>query len=277
MTIILIVFGGYVASSESGMGCGPDWPLCNGAVIPVLQGETLIEFTHRVIGALLALCAAVLWFRLRKATDRLRRAAHAMALLLALQILLGALVVVLDLPAIIVTLHLVIAMIFMAVLLYVWRAARPAHRLANHAAAPAFLSIHINVVLGLILATIALGAYIKHETWGLACGWLGCHESWLPTSAAQAFQSLHRYTAFAASAYMIVLAAVMLTHARCRPVAGLRARGMLSAAALLLQLLVGAATVLSDLDLPWAVAHLAVATLLFAVVVELRIWLHLAR
>ncbi|MBX6377416.1 MAG: cytochrome AA3 biosynthesis protein, partial [Clostridia bacterium] len=25
-TYVLIVFGGFVASSGSGMGCGPDWP-----------------------------------------------------------------------------------------------------------------------------------------------------------------------------------------------------------------------------------------------------------
>ncbi|MFT4416752.1 COX15/CtaA family protein [Fredinandcohnia humi] len=48
----LIVFGGYVASSQSGMGCVPDWPLCNGVLIPVLEDSTLIEYAHRVIEAI---------------------------------------------------------------------------------------------------------------------------------------------------------------------------------------------------------------------------------
>src|SRR5690625_3486814 len=66
LTYFLIVFGGYVASSESGMGCGPDWPLCNGEVIPELHGETLIEFGHRVIGAVLFIFTFILFWKVKK-------------------------------------------------------------------------------------------------------------------------------------------------------------------------------------------------------------------
>lgn len=48
-TYILILIGGYVTTSNSGLGCGESWPLCSGAVFPSLTNSAqLIEFTHRI-------------------------------------------------------------------------------------------------------------------------------------------------------------------------------------------------------------------------------------
>ncbi|MCH7779099.1 MAG: COX15/CtaA family protein, partial [Gemmatimonadetes bacterium] len=46
---LLIVLGGWVRISGSGLGCGDDWPLCNGRIIPQLSDmATLIEWAHRL-------------------------------------------------------------------------------------------------------------------------------------------------------------------------------------------------------------------------------------
>ena len=48
-TYILILIGGYVTTSNSGLGCGESWPLCSGAVFPSFTNSAqLIEFTHRI-------------------------------------------------------------------------------------------------------------------------------------------------------------------------------------------------------------------------------------
>src|SRR5437667_12716044 len=51
-TYILIVIGGYVTTSNSGLGCGESWPLCKGAVFPSLNNpEVVIELTHRLFNS----------------------------------------------------------------------------------------------------------------------------------------------------------------------------------------------------------------------------------
>ena len=53
-TLVLILVGGVVRVSDSGLGCGPagsgtqGWPLCEGGVIPEANAESVIEFSHRI-------------------------------------------------------------------------------------------------------------------------------------------------------------------------------------------------------------------------------------
>lgn len=65
LTVGLITYGSWVRASGSGLGC-PDWPLCEGAVVPELDGATAIEFGHRLFaGVTMLTAAAAAWFAWR--------------------------------------------------------------------------------------------------------------------------------------------------------------------------------------------------------------------
>jgi cytochrome c oxidase assembly protein subunit 15 len=69
VTFLLVIVGGIVRVSDSGLGCGPGgsgtegWPLCGGDVIPLVGDENrLIEFSHRLLaGVVVALIALLCW------------------------------------------------------------------------------------------------------------------------------------------------------------------------------------------------------------------------
>src|SRR5919112_6081813 len=97
----LIVLGGVVRITGSGMGCGDHWPRCNGEWFPPLDLPTAIEIGHRWAAALVSLfvfaAGAVAWWRHRAERALWRPAALAVLLLVA-QVLLGAVTVKLRLP-----------------------------------------------------------------------------------------------------------------------------------------------------------------------------------
>jgi heme a synthase len=273
LTYFLIVFGGYVASSNSGMGCGPEWPLCNGEVIPTLKGATLIEYLHRVIGATLGLLSALLFFTLmRRNGRRVYQVSFAMLGLLVIQILLGAVVVVLDLPSIVISVHLIIAMLFLFCLIWIWR-----HLEVEEQEYKAYLTKgnqrsvirHLNMVLILLLCTMAFGAYIKHQTYGLACGWLGCRQTFYPTTIPELLQTIHRGLAVVSTLYILLLTLWSFTKEWGRSI---QKRLVLCTLAVLFQLVIGAVVVMTFLDLSSAVFHLAIGTGLFALVSETRVY-----
>jgi heme A synthase len=58
-TVVLIVAGGVVTNTDSGLAC-PDWPTCYGSVAPKMVGNVAVEHTHRLIATAVGLCTVVL-------------------------------------------------------------------------------------------------------------------------------------------------------------------------------------------------------------------------
>ena len=74
VTYALVVLGGVVRVSGSGLGC-PDWPLCHGRLLPPLNVHAIIEYSHRTTASLtsllVVLTALLAWLGWRHRRDLL--------------------------------------------------------------------------------------------------------------------------------------------------------------------------------------------------------------
>lgn len=97
-SLCVILWGYFLRISESGDGCGTDWPLCSGEVVPASGGfPTWVEFTHRASSGLalvFVVVLAVLAFRRFGRGHPVRLAALASVLFTVTESLFGAVLVV---------------------------------------------------------------------------------------------------------------------------------------------------------------------------------------
>jgi heme A synthase len=294
VTFLLIVVGGVVRVSSSGLGCGPGgsgtkgWPLCGGDVIPLVGDENrLIEFSHRLLASVVvALIALLCWRAYRDLRERrwaLRGSVLAGILVLA-QAVLGGLTVEHSLAEELVAAHLGTAMLLLGLLLWLGAKARSEAAVESGAAVASpvrGLKPYAAVAAVLLLSAIVAGGYMAGtEEEGvsevgpnisgahLACGHMfpECGSGkFLPfgNNRLTDIHLTHRALVYAATIAIIVLLSVAFAR-------GSRDRLLALAALLLLfQLLLGALNVWLGEHGPLIVAHLTVATLLWAAIVSI--------
>lgn len=272
LAYLLIVLGGVVRITGSGMGCGPDWPLCNGRLVPLFDLETFIEWSHRMVAALVGLLvagvAAHAWWPGRGEAFRPWRTLAAAALgLLVVQVLLGAVTVRLELPPWTVILHLGTAMALLGVL--VAGAARaladPRRPARDRAARVGWWTAAAG--FGVVL----LGALVANLGAAPACqGFPLCNGRILPAGAPGVHVHwTHRLAAYGLAAWALALPVWVR---RRRPEdAPARRWAWIVTGLTVGQVAVGAALVLSHLPEALQAAHLAVGTALWAALVVLAV------
>jgi heme a synthase len=113
---VIVPSGAVVRLTASGLGC-PDWPLCDGGVVPEQAGHAIIEYTNRLLSAVVVAAAALTWLvarGMRDAPPSLRRWPAAVALVAAGQAPLGAVTVLSGLHPLAVGSHFLLSMAALA-------------------------------------------------------------------------------------------------------------------------------------------------------------------
>lgn len=270
LAFALIVLGGVVRITGSGMGCGEHWPRCNGEWFPPLDLPTLIEIGHRWVAVLVSIFVAGLaglaWWR-HRSEPRLRNPATLAAALLIVQVLLGAITVKLQLPPEIVIAHLGNAMLLLAVLMVAaLRAGGP--RVGRSDGQTDRRSVGPSVLLAAFgLGVVLLGALVANYNAGLLCqGFPLCNGTLAPPSNKMVLVHwIHRVAAFTFLGLAIWMVAMKGRDAR--PVVRRSAWGVLLFT--LAQIGVAWAMVSQLLPTSLRVLHLLVGTAVWASLVML--------
>ena len=168
-TFALIIVGGIVRVSDSGLGCGPGgsgfhgWPFCNGDVVPGLDLNHIIEYSHRalagIVGILIVALAVQAW-RHHRDNRPLVWTTAALVLLVLAQAGLGGATVEENLEEALVAAHLGLAMLLLGGLLWVWRSTRPGVSGAEPAQGGRGFRPLAVVTSVLVLCTIVAGGYM---------------------------------------------------------------------------------------------------------------------
>jgi heme A synthase len=279
-TYALIVLGGTVRATDSGLAC-PDWPRCHGQLIPPLETSILIEFSHRLaaasVGLLIVGTAVVAWLWYRE--NRFVLAGATMAVVLVIvQALIGYVTVNKELPETIVALHLSIALIILGILITtavvaVWQE-RP-HRADGVASkgggtAPGVLALTA-VAAAATFGLIIIGSYVANSGAALAyTDWPLFDGKFV--SAGGYLANLHYVHRLMAAVVGLLLVALAVQTWRSERRSVLMSALGFALVLYVVQVLVGAGNIWLELATSVRIIHLALASALWVVLVTGLAW-----
>jgi protoheme IX farnesyltransferase len=280
-TYLLIVIGGIVRVTGSGLGC-PDWPTCFGRLLPPPNIEAQIEFSHRfwasAITSPLILIAAI-WAWRRFSSIKLIWRPMLWALpLLALQGLLGGVVVLTETPSWLVAIHLGTAFLLLALLIAAAVTSFARHRNPAQPDRLAYRSRFARMTLGALAGLFIIlvsGTLVAAGSATYACsGWPLCNGELIPSHPLGWLQMGHRILAGLLAIHLLLLLRSAWRTQRSQ-------RGILSAATLTVvlyfaQILVGALKVSTAFPVYLLGLHVATAAAVWAMAVILVVLVGLA-
>ncbi len=284
-TLLLLTAGGLVTSTGSSLAV-PDWPLSFGQVFPKMEGGVLYEHGHRMIAAAVGLLTTVLMIWLLRAEPRrwVRRLGVAAFLAVLAQGLLGGITVLLRLPLLVSMGHACLGQGFFCITIALWLATsrewvQPAPAPLPDEGMPGLRSLGV-MTTAIIFLQLILGALVRHTGAGLSIPDFPLSFGRLVPPVLEGpilIAYLHRLGAVAVTFYVAWLVARILTGHHDE--AKLLRPALALSALLVLQITLGGATVLMQLAVVPATAHVVTGALVLgtALLITMRVFRRVAR
>lgn len=268
---LVMIAGSLVTKTDSALGCGNDWPLCNGQWVPEYTIESMIEYSHRFItgiAGIIVVAFSVWAWRRYKGNREVRALALFGLFFIVVESIMGAWAVKWPQSSPVLALHFGFSLLaFSGVLLLTLYVLKQEKRkqYVTEAVSAGFRKF-IWAVTIYAYGVVYLGAYVRHTGSNLGCSdWPLCQGKLIPELSGQVgIQFAHR----AAAALLLLLIAVMTIHLIRHYRKTRRDLYMAGIAALILiiaQVLSGGLVVIYELHLYVTLLHSAIITCLFGI------------
>jgi len=273
---LVMIAGTLVTKTESGLGCGNDWPLCNGKWVPEYTLESLIEYSHRMItgiaGIIVVAFSLAAWLKNRGNREVLSLALFGF-LFIVVESLLGAAAVIKPQSAPVLALHFGFSLLaFTGVFLLTITILQQGKTIATITESVSKnFRMYVWGITVYAYGVVYLGAYVRHSGAMLSCtAWPLCDDTGalIPDLAAQSgLVGVHFAHRLAAMLFFLLVLGLMVYAVRNFKNTR-RDLYYASIAAFILvttQIFSGGYVVLSRLHLYATVSHSAIITVLFGV------------
>ncbi|WP_409253574.1 COX15/CtaA family protein [Bacillus sp. SCS-153A] len=268
--LFVLLGGALVTKTDSGLGCGRSWPLCNGELVPSqITFELVIELSHRLVSGSVGILVLVLAVWSWKAIGYKRETKLLAALsffFLAAQALIGAAAVIWAQSDFVLALHFGISLIsFAAVLLLTLLIFEVDKKFdADKVVIDRKMRFHIIGITLYSYVVVYTGALVRHTKSSLICrDWPLClndNPAW-PTNMYEWIQMGHRFAAALIFFWIAYATFVAVKNYKNQRV--LYWGWIIAFILVTLQATTGALTVLTSLNLYVALAHALIISCLF--------------
>lgn len=263
--------GALVTKTDSGLGCGRNWPDCNGSLIPKeITTEVLIEFSHRLVTGAVSILVLILviwtWRKLGHVKG-VKFLGFLAIFFLILQALIGAAQVLWGQGDFILALHFGISLIsFAAVMLLAMIVFEVDQKFdADRVIIGKKLKWHTLGVTLYSYIVVYTGALVRHTDASLVCGdWPFCRNNKpfeIPNNMYEWVQMGHRFAVLLIFIWLFYIMLHAIKHYKDQRV--IYWGWIIAFILVLLQVIAGMFIIITRLDLIVSLLHSLLITLLF--------------
>jgi len=288
LVMFFATFGGMVVTkTDSGLGCGQEWPLCNGKFVPAYTVASMIEYSHRAVSGmagLAALASLLAFWRYKRDRKDLMAYVIGTSVFVVVQAIMGALAVVKPQSAAIMALHFGFSLIAFAcsvMLALGMRRLEQAKESIGREGLPRVSKGFRNFVWGTTIysyVVVYVGAFVSHTDSREGCsGWPLCNGEVIPElSGGVGIAFMHRVAAL----LLLIVVAVMghFAYWRNRDNREIQMLGLSATLLCLLQVISGAIIMATmhneEVYIFSALGHTLLISALFGVLcyLSVRVW-----